>query len=147
MATEKNINHRSHKMKLLIVDDSEAIRNSIKTRLQENEGVTEILEARGFAGTVDVILKERPDVMILDIHLGDGSGFDILRGLKAAGADVAAIVFSGFGYTQYKERALELGALKFFSKCDDIEFFEFLEQVTVQANKISSVGSKNEVSR
>jgi DNA-binding response OmpR family regulator len=49
-------------------------------------------EARTVAWAVDVCANDRPDVIVLDVNLPDGSGWDVLRGLAERGITPPAVV-------------------------------------------------------
>ena len=64
----------------------------------------------------------KPDIVVTDLALESGSGFDILEAL--AGRDAASrplvIVLTNYASERYREKALGLGADYFFDKCGDI---------------------------
>ena len=116
-------------MKLLIADDSNPLRESLKSRLGDISGISEILEAKSLIETVRILEKNTPDILILDLQLGDGSGFDILARINAMKTDTRVIVFTSFSYPQYRQKALDLGAFAFVGKSDDDQLFDLLEKM------------------
>lgn len=67
------------------------------------------------------IESRRPDLLILDLALREGSGFDVLERLQAQHRPrPAAVVLSNLTSSYYRERAAELGAAGFFDKSRDI---------------------------
>lgn len=69
---------------------------------------------------VRAILATRPDVVVLDIHLAQGNGFDVLRGLRAAQFAPAVFVLTNYPLESYRKNAERLGASDFFDKSNDI---------------------------
>ncbi len=65
-------------MKILIVDDHEIIRKMLISMLETIEGVEGIEEAEDVAGGIQVLKEQTIDIVILDLNLGNGSGFDII---------------------------------------------------------------------
>jgi two-component system, NarL family, response regulator DevR len=70
-------------LRVVLVDDHEVVRNGIKSLLEEASGIT----VAGEAGTVkDAIARvewARPDVVIMDVRLPDGSGIEATREIRA----------------------------------------------------------------
>ncbi len=77
--------------------------------------------AAGAEEAARAILAVRPDLVVLDLRLAQGTGFDVLIELhgKAPGIDV--YVLSSFSYEAYRRQAGQLGALAFFDKSTDME--------------------------
>jgi DNA-binding response OmpR family regulator len=84
--------------RVLLVEDEPILRTSIRRNLERRGiGVTE-------AGTVGEALAsargERPDLLVLDINLPDGSGWDFLRELQASGSVPPTVVMSAARVTR-----------------------------------------------
>jgi DNA-binding NarL/FixJ family response regulator len=67
------------------------------------------------------ILTAQPDVVLLDISLVSGSGFDVLRALQAQAPQIDVYMLSSFAAYPYRQLAESLGARGFFDKTQDIE--------------------------
>lgn len=86
-------------------------------------------ECVGVAGTIaqalQIISFNRPDVVILDIHLQEEvpgmTGIDLLRMLKKDYSDITVMMFTNYAEEQYKERCAKLGARYFFDKSQDFD--------------------------
>lgn len=63
-------------------------------------------------------VEHQPTVILLDIHMEDRSGLDVLRELKSTDStkQIPVIVFTNFGKTNFEESAMKLGAEKFIVK-------------------------------
>lgn len=68
-------------LRILLVDDSELVRRGIKTVIntQENQSMRVVGEAGSVATAVAESLRLKPDLVLLDIRLPDGSGFEACR--------------------------------------------------------------------
>ena len=66
---------------ILILDDDESIRFLYEEELMD-EGY-EVLSKKDGADAAELVLEKRPDLMVLDLKLGDSSGFDVLKKLRA----------------------------------------------------------------
>src|SRR4051812_33182757 len=84
--------------------------------------------AAGAAEAVEGIEAARPDVVVLDIQLETGNGFDVLR---AVGNTAAVYVLTNFANDGYRRKAESLGARGFFDKSTEVEK---LRQALVQAS-------------
>lgn len=67
---------------VLVVEDEEAVRRTMVRNLEQRG--YRVSEARTVAWALALCRDERPDVIVLDINLPDGAGWDVLRGLAAA---------------------------------------------------------------
>jgi CheY-like chemotaxis protein len=108
-----------NKLKVLITDDSRTLRDRLAEMLTQLEG----LEIVGTAATVSeafaAIHQHRPDVLVLDLQIGDNNGIEILRSTKVAFPRVKVIVFTNQTEPQYRERCADLGADYFLCKSTD----------------------------
>ena len=77
------------------------------------------------------ILALRPDVVLLDVNLAEGSGFDVLRGVCREAPEVDFYMLSNFAADPYRELAERLGARDFFDK--STQFERVLELVAERA--------------
>ena len=102
--------------RLLIVDDSPAFLEAARAVL-ENEGMTVVGVASSSHEALERIRDLRPDVALVDIDLGDESGFDVARRL-AAGADPAPslIIISSHDGDEFEDLLEASPALGFVSK-------------------------------
>lgn len=70
----------------LIVDDSDAFCMSAR-RMLEAADVTVVGTASTLAQAVEIVLGARPDLVLVDIDLGDESGFDVVEAIAEASAE------------------------------------------------------------
>lgn len=100
-------------MKVLVVDDEKNAREAIVTLLKlyfpED---TIIYQAESVHTAVDAIYKIVPDLLLLDIQLKDGSGFDILRKLEVISIPVIFIT----AYEEFAIQAFKFSALDYLLK-------------------------------
>jgi len=101
---------------LLLVDDDPDVLRPIGDYF-ERLGYELYREGTGAAG-LDTYARLRPDVVILDLHLPDLGGLEILERLKASGASV--IFLTGQGDIETAVRAMQLGAENFLTKPVDM---------------------------
>ena len=88
--------------------------------LSEIDGIEIVGHARTGAEALQAIGKLHPEVLILDIGMPDGSGIDVLEGLKRGEFRPVVLVLTNFAFAQYRKRCLQLGARFFFDKSAEI---------------------------
>jgi DNA-binding NarL/FixJ family response regulator len=105
--------------RVFIVEDSASIRERLYEQLREIDGVSVIGNSDTAESAVEAILRTRPDSVILDIHLVEGSGMDVLRQVHARAPEVMFIVLTNHSNEQYRRACLQAGARYFFDKSSE----------------------------
>ena len=103
-------------MRVLIADDSAAVRQRLKTMLSELPGIEIVGQAEDAPQARESILELRPDVVILDIRMPMGSGIEVLRDIKQRKHAPVVIMLTNYPYPQYRKRCLDAGADFFLDK-------------------------------
>lgn len=98
-------------LRVLIVDDTRLARQELRTLLRDIPGVDCVGEADDVPAAREAIERLRPDVVLLDIQMPSGTGFDLLEQLDAT----PRIVFTT-AYDQYAVRGFEANALDYLLK-------------------------------
>ena len=100
----------------LLIDDDSNLRNGMKSLLSRYAPEIEIIgEAESVETGTALLLQNPPQVVFLDIHLGDGSGFDLLEEVNKRGKVSSQIVFIT-AHEQYAIKAFRFSALDFLLK-------------------------------
>jgi len=99
---------------VLVVDDEPQIRTSLRGILAE-EGLR-VLEAEDGRQALDVIHRENPELVILDIWMPDVDGLQVLQHLHGDLLAPAVIMISGHGNIEAAVKATKLGAFDFIEK-------------------------------
>ena len=105
-------------MKILIVDDERAIRNSLGEILSD-EGYS-VDTAENGAVAVEMAGKEHYDVVFCDIKMPEMDGIEVLERLQADGVDSAVIMISGHGDISTAVDCIKKGAFDFIQKPLDL---------------------------
>jgi len=110
-------------LRVALVEDSERIRARLAEMLAEIPNVSVAFAADTEGEAVRMMASEPWDVLILDLQLRVGTGLGVLKAMQGLRnrEPGTAIVFSNYGFPQYRERALALGAKHFFDKARDFE--------------------------
>lgn len=96
-------------MKILIVDDEERLLEVLTVSFQFQWQDSTILPARTAEEALEVFSQASPDVIVLDVGLPDGSGFDVLRKIREV-SDVPVVMLTAAGDEVDHVKGLELGA-------------------------------------
>ena len=106
-------------MKIIIADDSKILRARLTRIISETKGMKIVGEAETQSQTLRLIIKLRPDVVILDIRLKIGSGIKVLENIIKRSIKIEVIVCTNYGYPQYRRRCQELGVKYFLEKATE----------------------------
>lgn len=105
-------------LKTLIIEDEYHNREALKNLLHEFcEGVDVVAEAGSAAEARTLLRESASDLVFMDIELGDGTAFDVLRDLEDVGFH---LVFTT-AYDQYAIRAIKFNALDYLLKPIDVQ--------------------------
>ena len=99
---------------VLVIDDDPSLRRSL-ARLLRSAG----LEVETFARAAELLAFERPprpSCLVLDLHLPDMDGYELLRKIVTEAPDLPVIVLTGETGEQKRLRALQDGAEAFLTK-------------------------------
>lgn len=106
-------------LKVLVVDDEMLARDELKYLLEKTKEVEIIGEADCVEDALEELMKNKPDIVFLDIQLSDDNGFEIANILKKM-KNPPSIVFAT-AYDQYALQAFEVDALDYILKPFDEE--------------------------
>ena len=107
-------------IKILVVDDNQVSRELIREVLNSPDQV--VLEAENGEEALEMILAERPDIVLLDIQIPAFDGFEVLRRLRSDPRfdNLPVIALSAYAMQRDYEKALKLGFNDYITKPIDI---------------------------
>lgn len=107
-------------IRILIAEDHAMVRQGLRRLLLEDARLEVVGEARSGDEVLSLVLRLRPDVLLLDIDLPGQSGLDALQSLREHAPQAPrTIILSAFQEEEYIRRARELGVAGFLSKSSD----------------------------
>ncbi|AHD07585.1 response regulator [Paenibacillus larvae] len=127
------------KNKVLIVDDQ----NGIRVLLMEvfnNEGY-ETFQAPNGKTALEIVRKEAPDLVLLDMKIPGMDGLDILKHIKNIDSSIKVIMMTAYGELDMIKEATELGAIMHFTKPFDIDEMRQAVQQQLSESTGQSLGS------
>jgi two-component system response regulator AtoC len=104
---------------VLVVDDEPLIRQSLHAVLVD-EGFA-VAAAASAAEAWIAFERDRPDIVLLDLVLGDGDGLEILRRMKALAPQTKVILVSAHGSFEHAVKAMQRGGYDFIKKPFELE--------------------------
>ena len=107
------------KQKLLIVDDQFGIR-ILLNEIFEKEGYQTYQAANG-TNALNIVKKENPGLVILDMKIPGMDGLEILKRIKKDNKDIKVIIMTAYGELDMIQEAIDHGALTHFAKPFDID--------------------------
>jgi len=100
-------------LRLLVVDDEPLIRAGIRHGLSTLEGIEVVGECDSGTRAVDAIREVKPDLVLLDVQMPDGTGLDVVR---EVGPDQMPAVVFVTAFDEYAVQAFELNAVDYLLK-------------------------------
>jgi DNA-binding NarL/FixJ family response regulator len=104
-------------IKMLVADDHEVVRLGLKALLHDTE-IKIIGEAATAEELIRLASKGKPDLVLLDVRLGNEDGLDVLGRLKLEHSKLPVLVFSAYDNPTYVARAVALRAAGYVLKGD-----------------------------
>ncbi len=102
--------------RVLIADDHAVVRAGYKQFLEEEPSISDIGEAGSGNETLTMLRRQEWDLLLMDIHMPDRSGLDILKHVTTGYPDVRVLIMSGLPEEQYARNVLRAGASGYLSK-------------------------------
>lgn len=131
---------KAGRLNVFIVEDSSAVRASLDSLLSGIPGVSVAGYATDEAGAIEGIDTLLPDFVILDLHLQQGTGLNVLINMKKNHARMKVAVLSNFASALYVSACRQAGADYFFDKS-----FQFMLLGQLLAQLVSPEGLNGEI--
>jgi DNA-binding NarL/FixJ family response regulator len=107
---------------ILIVDKQPVVRKGLDIIINEIQGFEVCGDCGDSKSVFDFIIeKKRPDIIILDIALKEGSGIEFIKDLKVRYPDILVLVFSNHDESIYADHVLRAGASGYIMKEEEPE--------------------------
>ena len=127
--------------RVLLVDDHRVVRGGLRTVLDAEDDLDVVGEADSVAGGRSTLGALRPDVAVVDVTLGDGSGLDLVREARAAYPGMGLVVLTMHGDDDTLFAALEAGASSLVLKTAHLEVvLDAVRRAAVAPDTFSAAG-------
>ncbi|TET69104.1 MAG: sigma-54-dependent Fis family transcriptional regulator [Candidatus Zixiibacteriota bacterium] len=130
---------RKESVKVLVIDDDPKVPWILSEGLGENY---QIISARNGVEGIQMVTKEKPELVLLDIKMPGLSGMEVLDKVKTIDGNLDVIMLSGHGDTQNVVESIRRGASEFINKPFNIEEVEIHIRTALEKNRL-----KKEVTR
>ena len=104
------MNHpESKSIRLLIVDDHKVVRLGLHTLMSRHNGIEVIGEAGTSAAAVEQTSRLKPDVVLMDVRLPDGNGFEACRQIRRVQPDTRVLFLTSFADEEIVLESIDAG--------------------------------------
>ena len=83
-------------LRVMLVDDHEIVRDGIRAMLESQDDIVVTSEAGTVRDAIDEAARTRPDVIVMDVRLSDGSGIEATREIRAARPATKVLMLTSF---------------------------------------------------
>jgi DNA-binding NarL/FixJ family response regulator len=108
-------------LRVMLVEDSKVLTDRISEAIAQIDDVSLVATVDSEAAAVAAVKRETVDVMILDLHLKQGTGFGVMRALANVAGKPCVVILTNYDLPEYKSAAMALGAQYFLDKARDYD--------------------------
>ena len=118
------------KIQVVLADDHVLVRNGIKALLEDQEDIIVIDEASDGKEALEVISKNKPHILIVDIRMPELNGIEVVTEINKTYSDIRTLVLSMHDSEEYVVKAIEAGADGYLLKgASKEEFLKALHKI------------------
>ena len=129
-------------IKLLIADDEDTIRNGIAKYIQlHTDRFDKIYLAANGREALDIIFRDKPDIMFLDVQMPLMTGIEVMQEARRADALPYTMILSAYDEFKYCQQALRLGAKEYLLK--PVRSSDILQMANHAADELFGAEEKN----
>ncbi len=103
-------------IRILLVDDDSAVREAIRSMIDQETDMTVVAEQDSLAGVMDSLRRYRPHILLLDINLPDGNGLSVVPDVVASFPSTGVIMISVQKDMDFLREAMRAGAKDYITK-------------------------------
>jgi DNA-binding NarL/FixJ family response regulator len=118
---------------VLVIDDHAIVREGLKRAMTQDPQVKIVGEAASKREAFAQIAHHNPDVIVVDLHLPDGSGLDIIRWARSNSKKIGIVVLTMSDLPEYIVASLDAGASAFVEKSHRLA--KLLQQYTIRIKR------------
>jgi DNA-binding NarL/FixJ family response regulator len=135
-------------IKVLLVDDHEIVRVGLKTLFEGHPRIQIVGEAGTVAGAIEECARLRPDLVLLDVRLPDGNGFNACEQIQKQSPETRVLILTSYADDQVVLNALDAGADGYLLKEIDSEaLIRAIEKVAAGQSVLDPAVTRRVLSR
>ena len=118
-------------LKIALVDDHSLIRDGIKSLLLSSQNKNlNIIEGSNGKDALEIVKKNKPDIMVLDISMPDMNGMQVAEEIIGSEDDIKVIMLSMYSDYEYVSHCIEIGVHGYILKGEGHEIIDALESLS-----------------
>ena len=110
------VNESSSTIRILVIDDHEVVREGLRMLIGSTPGFELVGEAANSVEALAKCEREQPDIVLLDLDLGNESGLDLLPELRNRAKECRVLALTGVRDPEVHNQAMLLGAMGVLQK-------------------------------
>ncbi|HEU4480731.1 MAG TPA: response regulator transcription factor [Actinomycetota bacterium] len=106
----------SEKLKVMLVDDHEVVRQGLRSLLETEEDIEVVAEAENGHQAIEMARSYRPRIVVMDVRMPDGGGVEACREIRAEHPDMQVIMLTSYSDDEALFNSIMAGAAGFVLK-------------------------------
>jgi len=103
-------------IRVMLVDDHEVVREGLRTVIARQSAMKVVAEAGTMAEAIDAAAKAKPDVIVMDVRLPDGSGVEACRAIREARPETRVVMLTSYADDEALFASIVAGAAGYLLK-------------------------------
>jgi two-component system response regulator DevR len=116
MTADESPSPTGKEIRVFLLDDHEIVRRGVADLIDAEEDLIVVGQWGGAVGAVERIEASTPDVVVIDVRLGDGSGIEVCRDIRSSQPDIGCLILTSFSDDQALVDASLAGAAGYLLK-------------------------------
>jgi two-component system response regulator DevR len=116
MTADDDHSPKDEKIRVFLLDDHEIVRRGVADLIDAEADMVVVGQWGGAVGAVEQIEASAPDVAVIDVRLGDGSGIEVCRDIRSSRPEVGCLILTSFSDDQALVDASLAGAAGYLLK-------------------------------
>ncbi|MFM1967616.1 MAG: hypothetical protein RL590_473 [Actinomycetota bacterium] len=120
-------------LRVLVIDDHAIVREGLRRLVNRDEGIKIVGEAASKREAIAQISHHNPDVIVVDLHLPDGSGLEVVAWARSLSQSIGIVVLTMSNMPEHVLASMQSGASSHVDKTAPVG--ELLQAIKLSANK------------
>jgi two-component system, NarL family, response regulator DevR len=103
-------------IRVFLLDDHEIVRRGVRRLIETEDDLRVVGEAASAAEAIALIPGTQPDVALIDVQLGDGTGIEVCRTVRSVHPEIRCVMLTSFADEEVMRAAVRAGAVGYVLK-------------------------------